>query len=214
MFTPIFRELVLGWGMSAASSIAITTLLKQSNDPSDPSNADGFTSNGVFLLVGGAQEAMYAHRQSYKIVLKQRRGFVKVALKSGGTIVPVVSFGETSVFDQPANPPGSKMRKYQEIFKKYTGISPILFNGRGFFQYNFGVIPTRCAITQVVGGPIHLTQNAEPTDDEIDAVHMQFCKALKDLFEAHKAKYIENSEKVHLEIIEWNKSVLLYRSLI
>lgn len=203
MHTPFFRELALSWGMLSASKNAITTLLTQSNDPKDPSNADGFTSNGIFLLVGGAQEAIYAHRHSYKIVLKQRRGFVKIAMKAGGSIVPVISFGETNVFDQPANPPGSRMRRLQEFTKKYTGVSLIFFNGRGFFQYNYGMIPTRNPITQVVGEPIHLTKNPEPTNDEINVIHMQFCKALQDLFEAHKAKYIENSKDIHLEIIEW-----------
>lgn len=201
LYTPIFRELILGWGMAAASANAITTLLMQSNDEKDSMNADGFTSNGVMLLVGGAREALYAHRNMYKIVLKQRRGFIRIAMKTGTSIVPVISFGETGVFDQPANPPGSFMRKMQEIIKKYTGVAPILFNGRGFFQYNFGVIPKRCPITQVVGAPIELVKNPEPSMEEINAVHVTFCKALQDLFETHKSKYIENSEKVQLEIV-------------
>lgn len=201
LYTPIFRELILGWGMATASANAITSLLTQSNDEKYHTNADGFTSNGVMLLVGGAREALYAHRNAYKIVLKQRRGFIRIAMKTGTSIVPVISFGETGVFDQPANPPGSMMRKIQELFKKYTGIVPILFNGRGFFQYNFGVIPKRCPITQVVGAPIELQKNSEPSMDEINAAHVKFCKALQDLFDAHKSKYIENSEMVQLEIV-------------
>lgn len=201
MYTPIFRELIFGWGMAPASAKAITSLLDQSNDAEHSSNSDGFTSNGVMLLVGGAREALYAHRNTYKFVLKQRRGFIRIAMRTGSSIVPIISFGETGVFDQPANPPGSMMRKMQEIIKKYTGVAPILFNGRGFFQYNFGVIPKRCPITQVVGAPIEFQKNADPTMDEINAVHVTFCKALQDLFEAHKSKYIENSEMVQLEIV-------------
>lgn len=201
MYTPIFRELILGWGMATASANSITTLLTQSSEVDNPSNRDGFTSNGVMLLVGGAREALYAHRNVYKIVLKQRRGFIRIAMKTGTSIVPIISFGETGVFDQPANPPGSMMRKMQELIKKYTGIAPILFNGRGFFQYNFGVIPKRCPITQVVGAPIELAKNPDPSIEEINEVHVTFCKALQDLFEAHKSVYIENSEKVQLEIV-------------
>lgn len=201
LYTPIFREFILGWGMASASATSITTLLTQSNDKTQSVNGDGFTSNGVMLLVGGAREALYAHRNVYKFVLKQRRGFIRIAMKTGTSIVPVISFGETGCFDQPANPPGSMLRKMQELFKKYTGIAPVLFNGRGFFQYNFGLIPKRCPITQVVGAPIELTKNAEPSMDEINAVHVIFCKALHNLFEMHKSKYIENSEIVQLEIV-------------
>lgn len=187
--------------MSSASANSITTLLTQSNDKKDAANADGYTSNGVMLLVGGAEEALYAHRNMYKIVLKQRRGFVRIAMKTGTAIVPIISFGETGIFDQPANPPGSMLRKMQEIIKKHTGIAPVWFNGRGFFQYNFGLIPKRHPITQVVGAPIVLTKNTSPSDDEINAVHATFSKALQDLFETHKSKYIENSENVQLEIV-------------
>lgn len=201
MYTPIFREIILGWGMATASAQSITTLLTQSNDATNSCNADGFTSNGVCLLVGGSHEALYAHRNTYKLVLKQRRGFIRIAMKTGTSIVPIISFGETGVFDQPANPPGSMIRKFQEIVKKYTGIAPIMFNGRGLFQYNFGVIPKRCPITQVVGAPIELVKNAEPSPDELNAVHVTFCKAIQDLFETHKSKYIENSEKVQLEFV-------------
>lgn len=201
MLVPIFREIVLGWGMASASEESLSALLSQPNDPKEKCNSDGFTSNGVMLLVGGAREALYAHRNSYKIVLNQRRGFVRIAIKTGTPIVPVISFGETGVFDQPPNPPGSYMRKFQELVKKYTGISPIFFNGRGLFQYNFGFIPKRCPITQVVGAPIEVARSPSPSDEEVDETHVRFSRALQELFEAHKGKYLENSEHIKLELV-------------
>lgn len=201
MYAPLFREVALSLGMATSSAKCLGRLLTQSNDPKDPANADGFTSNGVCLLVGGAEEALYAHRNSYKIVLNRRKGFVRLALQAGAPIVPVFSFGETGVFDQASNPPGSFIRKCQELIKKYTGIAPILFNGRGFLQYNFGIIPKRCPITQVVGAPIEVTQTENPTDEEVERIHSEFTKALIELFEANKVKYLENGENVQLEIV-------------
>lgn len=201
MYIPVFREVILGWGMASASAKCLTTLLTQSNDSESKTNKDGFTSNGVMLLVGGAREALYAHRNSYKIVLNHRKGFIRIAMQTGAPVVPVISFGETGIFDQPANPPGSFMRKFQELIKKYTGVSPIFFNGRGLFQYNFGLIPKRCPITQVVGAPIECAKNPEPTDEEVNDMHVKFSKAVQELFEAHKAKYLEDGEHINLEFV-------------
>lgn len=146
---PFFRELVLSWGMGAASANCLKILLTSSNDPLHPHNQDGFTSNGAMIVVGGAQEAINSRPNNYTIVLKNRKGFIKIALFTGATLVPVISFGEVDLFDQPANPPGSLMRRYQEFVKRTTGVAPIFFNGRGMFQYSYGVIPKRTPITTV-----------------------------------------------------------------
>jgi hypothetical protein len=51
----------------------------------------------------------------------------------------------------------------------------------------------------VVGSPIHLEKNPDPTTEEIDRVHAEYVKSLVELFEAHKHKYgIE--ENAHLEL--------------
>lgn len=151
-------------------------------------------------MIGGAQEALHARPGVYKLVLKKRKGFIKVAIETGASIVPIFSFNEVEVFDQPSNNPGTKIRKFQDSFKKYTGIAPAFFIGRGFFQYSFGMIPRRCNITTVVGEPIATVQTNTPSDKNIDEMHERFTVALVKLFEAHKHKYIDDAEKTHLEI--------------
>jgi hypothetical protein len=49
---------------------------------------------------------------------------------------------------------GSKLRRFQTWTENYVGFTPILFFGRGIFQYNYGIVPYRKAITIVVGKPI------------------------------------------------------------
>lgn len=46
-FIPIFREIVLGWGMMCASSRSIRIALNQPTDKNADCNRDGYTSNGV-----------------------------------------------------------------------------------------------------------------------------------------------------------------------
>lgn len=145
--------------MAAASANTISTLLSASNDPKAPANRDGFTSNATVVVIGGAQEAFYATPKNYTLVLKNRKGFVRLAMQSGTPVVPVVSFNEVDIYDQLYSEPGSKLRKIQEWAKSYTGMAPVVAYGRGFFQYSFGLLPKRNPITtvgKIRGFPIHI----------------------------------------------------------
>lgn len=53
------------------------------------------------------------------------------------------AFGENDVYDQLANPEGSKLRVVQNALQKILAIPPCLFIGRGIFQYSFGIVPFR-----------------------------------------------------------------------
>jgi 2-acylglycerol O-acyltransferase 2 len=151
-------------------------------------------------MVGGAQEALNARPGIYKLVLKNRKGFVRLAIEAGASIVPVFSFNEVEIYDQPSNEPGTTLRSFQDSFKKWTGVAPAFFVGRGFFQYSFGLIPRRHQITTVVGAPIETNQCHTPIDSEIDKVHEKFIEALIKLFEDHKHKYLKNADNMKLEI--------------
>lgn len=151
-------------------------------------------------MVGGAQEALNSRPGIYRIILKKRKGFVKLALQTGASIVPIFSFNEVEVFDQPSNEPGSKIRRFQEFVKKWTTVAPAIFIGRGFFQYSFGLIPQRHPIFTVVGAPIPTVKNPTPSNQEIEDMHDKFIVALTKLFEDHKKKYLKNAETAKLII--------------
>lgn len=55
--------------------------------------------------------------------------------------------------------------------------------------------------TTSVGSPLIVQKNENPTRDQVDKLHDHFCEHLNKLFETHKAKYIEDYEQVHLNII-------------
>lgn len=200
MYMPIMRELILNLGMCAASTNSLTTLLTQSNDPNHPSNKDGLTANAPVLTVGGAQEAFSAFPKKYRFFLKNRKGFVRIAFKTGAPLVPAISFGENDVFEQVHHPPGSLIRRFQDEFKRLTKVAPVHLNGRGFLQYNFGFVPRRHPITTVIGAPIDVPNNIQPSNEEVDAMHSLFCDRLVELFETHKHKYVEDHENIHVQI--------------
>lgn len=150
--------------------------------------------------MGGAQEALYARPGNYQLVLKNRKGFVKIAIQTGASLVPVFSFGEVDIFDQPSNEPGTKLRAYQDFVKKWTGVAPAMFYGRGISEKIFGLLPHRRPITTVVGAPIDVVKNVFPSREEIDRLHAKFVEEIEKLFEENKSKYVCNSENVKLLI--------------
>ena len=39
--------------------------------------------NAAIIVVGGAEEALEAHPNNYRLTLKNRKGFIRMALKTG-----------------------------------------------------------------------------------------------------------------------------------
>uniref|UniRef100_A0A0A9XCV1 Acyltransferase n=3 Tax=Lygus hesperus TaxID=30085 RepID=A0A0A9XCV1_LYGHE len=188
--TPIVRDFILALGIISSDKRSLLYLL----NPERKGNA-------IALILGGAQEALYAKPNSYTIVLKNRKGFIRLALQTGASIVPVYGFHENDLYDQVPNPPGSLLFRIQEWIKKKTGLAPIIPIGRGVFQYSFGIIPRRAHVTSVYGAPIKLPLERIPTEESVEKYHAIFTEALINLFEEHKEKYLENAENIHLEIV-------------
>lgn len=59
--------------------------------------------NACVLVVGGAEESMDAHPGMTELTLMKRKGFIKVALETGASLVPCYSFGENELFEQVGN---------------------------------------------------------------------------------------------------------------
>ena len=113
--------------------------------------------------------------------------------------MPSFSFGETGIYSQVSNLTGSFLRVFQDSVKQLTGVIPCLFKGRGFFQYSFGLMPLSNPITVVVGHPIKVIKNENPTNEEIHALHMSYMEELYQLYEAHKSKY--GQKHINIEFV-------------
>ncbi|XP_027541948.1 2-acylglycerol O-acyltransferase 1 isoform X1 [Neopelma chrysocephalum] len=175
---PFFREYVMSAGMVSASKESVSYVL----------NKEGGGHASV-IVIGGAEESLNAHPGSLTLNILKRKGFIKMALKHGAHLVPVFSFGENELFKQVANPKGSWLRNIQEKMQKIMGFALPLFHARGIFQYSFGLIPYRQPIHTVVGSPIPVKRNLNPTTEEIDELHALYLQKLRQLFEEHKRNY-------------------------
>ncbi|CAL4078709.1 unnamed protein product, partial [Meganyctiphanes norvegica] len=104
----------------------------------------------IVVVPGGSQETLESRPGKASLVLKNKAGFIKMALKHGASLVPVYGFGETDVYDQNVYPDTSLVRKFQRLLNRFLGFSPVIIKGRGIFQYSWGVLPRRKPINIVV----------------------------------------------------------------
>jgi len=184
---PINREWILALGGVNASKESISHLL---------SKPGGQIS---VIVVGGAAESMYTSPNQISLVLTKRKGFIKIALKHGAQLVPTFSFGEAHVYTVLDTPEGSWIRTLQEKFRHVVGFAPVLFFGRGVFNYNLGIIPHRRPITVVTGAPINIKKTTNPTVEEIERVHAEYTAALVELYNKYNPVY--GDQKIKLNII-------------
>lgn len=177
-YSPFSREVGISLGALSAAPEAI------SNHLSIPTGG-----HIIGLVVGGAAEALLSRPDMYRILIKKRKGFCKMALRHGSPLVPVFSFGEHVVYEQVQGETDSKFYRFQEMLRKHIGMAPVIIRGRGMFQYTFGLLPHRKPVTVVVGKPIDVQAVPNPTSEQIEELHARFCVALRALYEEHKHKY-------------------------
>ncbi|CAF3858155.1 unnamed protein product [Rotaria sp. Silwood1] len=167
---PFTRELCLSLGICDVSKDSCEYLLSGKSGQG----------NALVIVIGGIREQNLTRNNTMKLYLKNRKGFVRLALKYGASLVPVVSFGENELYRRRA----------------HCNLIP---NGIIWGRLLAGYIPLRHPVVTVVGKPIHVKQNTNPTDNDVDKLHHEYIQAVEELFEVNKHTY--RSEHVKLEIV-------------
>mmetsp|Transcript_24600 Transcript_24600/g.36877 ORF Transcript_24600/g.36877 Transcript_24600/m.36877 type:complete len:363 (-) Transcript_24600:162-1250(-) len=152
--------------------------------------------DSIVLVLGGAKESLDAHPGTFDLTLKQRKGFVKIALRTGATLVPCFGFGENEIYRQVDNPVGSKLRKWQNYLQKILGFAIPLIMGRGIWT-DFGLLPLNKRIKVVIGKPIPVpkTPEGEITLDLLNKYHEMYLQGLIDIYEDNKNIYAFHRKK-------------------
>ncbi len=140
----------------------------------------------ITIVVGGARESLDAQPGSMRLVLKKRKGFVKLAIRTGADLVPVLGFGENEVYEQFQAHHHPKVHRFQLLVKRLLGFTIPLFHARGIFNYDVGLMPYRKPINIVVGRPIRVVQTSKPSQEEIDRVHEEYILELERLWNTWK----------------------------
>ncbi|KAJ3277200.1 2-acylglycerol O-acyltransferase 2 [Terramyces sp. JEL0728] len=162
---PGWRDYILSIGTVGSSKAAISNALV-------PGTA-------LALFVGGAREFQHMKRGTMDLVLNSRKGFVKIALVQGASLVPVLGFGENDIFDRVDNPNFTILHKLAKLGK----MAAPLFAGR------YVVLPHKVPLVTVVGEPIHVEKNVNPTQKDIDDLHEKYCQSLQNIYDKYKDEY-------------------------
>lgn len=169
---PFWRDWVLLLGLASVSAHSIGRIL-----------ASG---RSVLIVPGGARESLDCGSEGVtRVVLKTRRGFIRVAMRSGvDGLIPVYAFGEDSLYRQLPNPQGSALRRVQDWVLARTGVAmPIILNSI------FAFLPDRKPLDVVVGDPISVPHDPHPSEELVSRVHEQYKVALLKLFDDNKTRF-------------------------
>ncbi|XP_049644121.1 2-acylglycerol O-acyltransferase 3-like [Suncus etruscus] len=180
---PLLQDYLMALGLCLVSQQSLDFLLL-----SRPSG------QAMVIMVGGAQEMLDTIPGVYRLILHNRKGFMRLTLRHGASLVPVHSFGENSIFRAKSFEVGSWQYAAQVTFKKIAVFPPNIFWGRSlcsnlFSPNSWGLLPLSKPITTVVGRPIPVPQLLQPSEDQVNHYHQLYMRELQQLFEEHKVSY-------------------------
>jgi 1-acyl-sn-glycerol-3-phosphate acyltransferase len=130
------------------------------------------------LQPGGVSEMFYGTDRE-QILLNKRKGFCKMCLTTGASIVPCYCFGANEVYTRHFGP-DSILAKLSSVLR----VSLVPWSGR--WGLPFGVVPNPCKLCVVLGKPIDVEMVAEPTREQVEALHSRYVATLRELFDRHK----------------------------
>ncbi|KAH1984878.1 hypothetical protein KXW60_002572 [Aspergillus fumigatus] len=177
------REYALAMGLASVSRESCENLLSKGG-------ADGEgMGRAITIVIGGARESLHALPHSLRLVLKCRKGFIRLAIRTGADLVPVLAFGENDLYEQVRSDQHPIIHKLQMLIKRTMGFTVPLFHARGVFNYDVGLMPYRRPLNIVVGRPIQVVQQRDRDKiDEtyIDDLHAKYIQELRRLWEQYK----------------------------
>ncbi|KAI1826420.1 diacylglycerol acyltransferase-domain-containing protein [Xylaria intraflava] len=186
---PFYREYILSMGVRSVSKESIVNILSKGG-----TNGEGM-GRGVTVVVGGARESLEAQPGKMRLILKERKGFVKLAVRCGADLVPVLAFGENNLYDQLQPQEHPFMHRIQMFILKVWKFTLPFLHGRGIFNYDVGLMPYRRPLNIVVGAPIRVRQSSSMSNEEINRLHGLYVAELEKLWDRYKDEFAPDREE-------------------
>lgn len=174
--TPFLRDVAMALGSCAVTRTAI-----------EESIASG---RSVVIVPGGQAEMIVSQAGNRVSLVSKHKGFIRLALYHGLSLVPTFCFGEHDVMSNISLP------RTQRFFLKLFGLGfPVLPYGRWFLP-----VPRAAKLTLLVAGIIHLEPNQHASEQVVEDLTKQYFAMLKESFYAHRAD--AGYPDLELEIID------------
>lgn len=162
---PLVRELFLLMGYVDASRAVASNVLKEGRS--------------LFVCTGGEEESMLTAAGEDVVVLKKRKGFVRLALSHGAHLVPVFGVGNSDLYTT-----FSFMSKQRRWLQKTCGVALPIFHGR-----LYSPLPYQKPVKVIIGKPIPTPApkvcGERPDDALVEEYHAKYIQALVELHAEH-----------------------------
>lgn len=189
-WVPFFKEWLLINGFCSANKPTLESRL---------------SSESIVLIPGGAVEALHCKPKTMRLIIRKRKGFIRLAMETKAAVVPCIGFGENDIFDticvgdehsgaESSSDGLDALNVRSLFFKLQTTLYKVFSFSMPLWTH---LIPIAYPINVVVGEPIHFSGKPDPAS--VDECHARYLKALQDLYDEHKAKY--GYEDVPLELL-------------
>lgn len=168
---PVIREMFLYTGyLDASRSVASEALA---------------AGQSIYLCVGGEEESLLTTPGKDIYVLKERKGFIRLALSYGASLVPVLGLGTNEAYTTY-----NVLYPARKLIQKRFGIALPIFHGRWFTP-----LPHKVPIKIVIGEPIPTPKpgvvGEKPSEELVNEFHAKYIDAVRTLHRKHAAKDAE-----------------------
>lgn len=163
---PIYREFLLALGCVDASSKTAHFNLNKGRS--------------LLILVGGEKEQLLTRAGEHKVYLRNRKGFVKLALQHGAHLVPMYAFGENEAF-----------RTYDLFLGLRLWLQHTFQIGLPLVLGRWGLpVPLPVPIHVEIGKPLVVERRPYEaiTQTDIDTIHTSFMTEMERLFDRTKGR--------------------------
>ena len=162
---PIMRQFMSWLGVHPASRKNITKILNNHQN--------------VAVIPGGIAEMYLINDKTEEIYLNERKGFIKAAIQEGSAIIPTFFYGNTTLFTIIGG--SGSTDSFLAKLSRQLKASIMFFYGRYFLP-----IPYRKPLLMACGTPVEVTQNDNPTIEEINEVMQRLQEGVKTLYNETK----------------------------
>ncbi|KAI8615229.1 diacylglycerol acyltransferase-domain-containing protein [Chytriomyces sp. MP71] len=189
---PGWREFMLSLGFVSCERHALNAVVEHPSSTRNHNRTSKFGSEtrggrALFIAVGGAEEFLLMEPGTMDLVILKRKGFVKMAMMTGSSLVPVITFGENDYVDRIDTP---FTRALAEMTQWVAHFAFPVFEGRWGTAF-----PRRARLVTVVGEPLHTELIHHPSETEVNLMHARYLQCLQHLYERHKDDYFDHRKR-------------------
>jgi hypothetical protein len=137
--------------------------------------------NSISMCLGNFTEGQYDNEHRITAIVKKRKGIFKMAIETGVPIIPVLSYGEQSVFKK------NNTLGISDLFYKITGIKWTFPDISSMIEWlTIYKKPLDKKVVTHIGNPIEVGEARTPTSDDINELRTKYMEALRTLYKDTK----------------------------